>query len=48
MNRLLADNTQAREVLGWEPEVDLETGLQVTIDWMRHHMERYRPGVYTI
>lgn len=29
------DITRARELLGWAPEVDLETGLQRTIDWFR-------------
>ena len=27
------DNTRAKELLGWEPEYDLETGLRETIDW---------------
>lgn len=48
VERLLADNTLAREVLNWEPEVDLETGLSQTIEWMREHLKRYRPGVYVI
>jgi len=29
------DISRAREVLGWEPQVDLEDGLQRTIDWFR-------------
>ena len=48
VERLLADNTLARELLGWRPEVDLETGLATTINWMREHAKRYRPGVYVI
>ena len=28
----------ARELLGWEPRVDLEEGLRRTIDWMREHL----------
>ena len=48
VERLLADNTLARELLGWRPEVDLETGLATTINWMREHVKRYRPGVYVI
>ncbi|WP_265446745.1 UDP-glucuronic acid decarboxylase family protein [Flexivirga meconopsidis] len=31
------DTTLARELLGWEPEVDIEDGLQRTIDWFRAH-----------
>jgi dTDP-glucose 4,6-dehydratase len=48
VDRLLADTTLARNLLGWEPAVDLETGLRRTIDWMREHQDRYRPGVYTV
>jgi nucleoside-diphosphate-sugar epimerase len=29
----LADITRARDLLGFEPKVDLRTGLQLTIDW---------------
>lgn len=32
----LADITLARELLGYEPKVDLRTGLQLTIDWWKH------------
>jgi dTDP-glucose 4,6-dehydratase len=29
------DITRARDILGWEPKVDLETGLKLTIDWFK-------------
>lgn len=48
VERLLADNRLAAELLEWAPRVDLETGLAHTIDWAREHLERYRPGVYVI
>jgi dTDP-glucose 4,6-dehydratase len=48
VERLLADNTRAREILGWEPKINLEEGLQRTIDWLRQNPERYSPGVYSI
>ena len=31
------DITTARSALGWEPVVDLESGLATTIDWFRTH-----------
>jgi nucleoside-diphosphate-sugar epimerase len=31
----LADITRARELLGFEPKVDLVTGLKLTLDWWR-------------
>jgi NAD dependent epimerase/dehydratase len=48
VERLLADNTLARTLLGWQPTVSLEDGLQRTIEWMQVHLGRYRPGVYVL
>lgn len=48
VERLLADNRLARELLGWEPRVNLEVGLGRTIEWIQQNPERYRPGVYAI
>ena len=48
VERLVADNTLARTLLGWEPVVSLEEGLERTIEWMRQHLERYRPDVYIL
>jgi len=44
--RLLSDNTKAREVLGWRPQVDIREGLSHTIDWIREHLDLYRVGTY--
>jgi NAD dependent epimerase/dehydratase len=48
VERLLSDNSRAREVLGWEPKVGLEEGLRLTVDWIREHMEMYQPGRYRV
>lgn len=48
VDRLLADNTEARDVLGWRPNVNLEDGLSITISWMRQNLDRYRPDVYAL
>jgi dTDP-glucose 4,6-dehydratase len=48
VERLLADNSLAAELLDWRPAVDLERGLQETIAWLGEHLERYRPGVYVV
>lgn len=48
VERLLADNTRAKQLLGWSPTVSLEDGLQRTIAWLRDHLGRYRPDVYNI
>jgi NAD dependent epimerase/dehydratase len=48
VERLRADNTRAREHLGWQPEVSLDDGLQRTIDWVRDHLDLYRVGRYEV
>ena len=48
VEHLVADSTLARSLLGWEPTVSLEEGLKRTIEWIRKHIERYRPDEYTV
>ena len=48
VERLLADNSLARSLLGWEPTVELEEGLQRTIEWFETHADRYRADVYNV
>lgn len=48
VDRLCADATRAREILGWQPRHTLEEGLDETIKWLKDNHERYRPDVYTI
>ena len=48
VERLLADNTKAREATGWEPRVGLDEGLTRTIEWMREHLGAYRVGEYMV
>jgi dTDP-glucose 4,6-dehydratase len=44
--RLISDNRLAREKLGWSPQVNLDDGLKITIDWIRAHLDLYQPGRY--
>ena len=46
--RLLADNSLAKKVLGWQPSVGLETGLVRTVEWMKANPTTDRAGVYAI
>jgi NAD dependent epimerase/dehydratase len=48
VERLLADNTLAQTLLGWKPAVSLEEGLTLTIEWMREHLDMYRPHDYVV
>ena len=44
IDRQFVDPTKLREVVGWEPAVDLEQGLERTIAWYRDHPESLAPA----
>lgn len=48
VDRLVCCADRAQRLLGWRPRVDLATGLARTIDWIRDHVDRYRPGEYAV
>jgi CDP-glucose 4,6-dehydratase len=39
IDRQYVDSTKLRELTGWRPEVDLQAGLQATLDWYAAHPE---------
>lgn len=45
---LICNNQKARELLGWQPAYDLESGLQKTIDFVRSHLSFYKSDIYNI
>jgi NAD dependent epimerase/dehydratase len=46
--KLICDNRRAQELLDWEPQVSLDEGLRRTIDFIREHLERYKPQIYNL
>jgi len=54
VNRLWADNTKARELIGWEPlyggREGLRRGLRETVEWFAapNNLARYKAGIYNI
>ncbi|HYR43979.1 MAG TPA: SDR family NAD(P)-dependent oxidoreductase [Terriglobia bacterium] len=48
VERLIADNSMAMKLLGWKPRICLDEGLRLTIDWIRDHLDEYRPGTYSV
>lgn len=41
VQRLIADHSKAKKILGWEPKVDLEQGLKITIAWLKENLKNY-------
>jgi len=48
INRLLADNRLAKDIIDWEPRVSLEEGIKRTVAWIAGHMNRFQVGKYQI
>jgi NAD dependent epimerase/dehydratase len=48
VERLCADATLARELLGWQPRVGLEEGLRRTIAWMADHRASHLVKEYAV
>ena len=39
--RMMCDNQRAKDILGWTPELDFRSGLDITIDWFRAFRDVY-------
>jgi NAD dependent epimerase/dehydratase len=48
VERLVADASVARDVLGWAPKYTLVDGLRETIAWLAQHLPLFRPDVYHV
>jgi nucleoside-diphosphate-sugar epimerase len=38
VSRICSDNTQSRLMLGWEPQIDIETGLEQVYPWVANQV----------
>ena len=48
VQRLISDNSRARNRLGWMPRVSLRQGLAETIEWIAANLCLYRPERYQL
>jgi len=48
VDRLLADNSLARSLIGWEPRTSLHEGLSHTIEWIEQNLDLYRISEYAL
>lgn len=46
VERLLAGTALAQSLWNWEPRYSLDEGLAETVDWIREHLDRFRPDEY--
>ena len=47
IDRQYVDTTKIRERTGWEPKVDLDTGLRRTFEWYRHNLDALKAARLT-
>lgn len=48
VERLVADNRLAQDVLGWKPVVSLAEGLEHTIEWIHQNRDRFHAELYVL
>ena len=48
VNRLLGSNHKLTQLTGWQPQYTLAQGLQETIAWMEHNLDRYKTDIYNL
>ena len=48
VSRLMADNSKAKEILGWGPKYSLKEGLKKTILWFKENKHNYKSGIYNV
>lgn len=48
VERLVASNALAQQLLGWTPGVSLEDGLERTIEWLKANIGRYDKSRYAV
>jgi NAD dependent epimerase/dehydratase len=46
VSRLHSDSSKALRLAGWRAEVSLDEGLQRTADWIKLHLDEFRPREY--
>ncbi len=48
VSRLRSDSSKAQRLAGWRAEVSLDDGLRRTAEWVREHIDLYRPREYAV
>lgn len=48
VNRLLADNTKADQLVNWKPDYTLDQGLAITVEWIKENLDKYKAQIYNL
>jgi nucleoside-diphosphate-sugar epimerase len=48
VERLWCDNSKAKRLLGWQPKIGFDEGLERTIKWISDNLTLYKPELYNV
>ena len=48
VNKLICNNQKAKEMIGWQPKISLDEGLEKTVNWFRANLKEYKGELYNI
>ena len=48
IDRLLSSPAKAKRLLGWEAQAHSSRACASTIEWLQHHLDRYRTDAYLV
>ncbi len=48
IQRLRCDNSKIISLTGFKPRYTLEQGLDITIEWIKKHLAKYKPNIYNV
>lgn len=48
VERLCANAALAKEVSDWEPQVSLDDGIKMTIEWIKNNLGSFKPSIYNV
>jgi len=48
VQRLICDNSKAKELFDWQPNYSLDEGLEITVNWIKENLKIYNPENYTV
>ena len=48
VERLLCNNGKLLQNTKWQPDYDLDKGINETIEWLKNNIDLYKPGIYNV
>jgi len=46
--QLACDFEKIKDVCGWQPKISLDRGIELTCNWFKNSLDKYKPDIYNI